>query len=378
MKKEFKTSCPIFIKTLGEGSYAKVNLYRDELSGIDFAIKKVKDNNSKKDIERFYNEFELMNSSSHLNILKAYRLNKDKNFYSMEYCDFTLEDYVKKNFTKEWFDLYHKKNLAIQFLKGLKYLHEKEILHRDLSLRNILVKTFDNHDVIVKISDFGLIKDANAKMTSTGSEKRGTILDPCLENFRDYEIQNEVYSIGYILRYIFTSRQGARKRSDEITKNITEKCFDNEIEKRFKKIDEIIEEVKKLKIETVTKRMIKSENADLKTSKNGENSNDEYSKIDNKEDGLKYLLKRIIEDGDGALLHINTLDGEVIKLDRGDFEINFDNLPVRKRVFWRKVYDTMKTKKYIEDRNGRDLYYEVTEKGMRKYDGEEDFIATIL
>ena len=55
----------------------------------------------------------------------------------------------------------YRKNIALQFLKGLKYLHSKDMYHRDISFNNILIKEFDDNFVIVKISDFGLLKDLN-------------------------------------------------------------------------------------------------------------------------------------------------------------------------------------------------------------------------
>ena len=42
------------------------------------------------------------------------------------------------------------KNHTYQILKGLKHLHDKNIVHRNLKCSNILI-----HDTFVKLSDFG-------------------------------------------------------------------------------------------------------------------------------------------------------------------------------------------------------------------------------
>lgn len=50
------------------------------------------------------------------------------------------------------FEIHHIKNLLIQLLEGINYLHEKKIIHRDLKAANLLI----NNKGILKVADFGL------------------------------------------------------------------------------------------------------------------------------------------------------------------------------------------------------------------------------
>ncbi len=47
----------------------------------------------------------------------------------------------------------------------MQYLEKKQVVHRDLALRNLLVSQVDGR-YLVKVSDFGLSKRANSKITA--------------------------------------------------------------------------------------------------------------------------------------------------------------------------------------------------------------------
>ncbi len=73
----------------------------------------------------------------------------------MEYCDGgDLNDYSKNHYTKL---LENKFNLMTQISRGLSFLHDQNIVHRNLKPANILIQ-HPAEPVKVKLSDFGLAK----------------------------------------------------------------------------------------------------------------------------------------------------------------------------------------------------------------------------
>ncbi|CAB4391615.1 unnamed protein product [Rhizophagus irregularis] len=70
-----------------------------------------------------------------------------------------LQNYLKENFKKLTWD--NKKKLALQIADGLNYLHNEDVLHRDLHSKNIVV-----HDGNAKITDFGISKIQNNQQST--------------------------------------------------------------------------------------------------------------------------------------------------------------------------------------------------------------------
>lgn len=138
-----------------------------------------------------------------------------------------------------------RKRIALQFLYGLNYIHTKGLLHRDISLQNVLMKVYESGAVIVKLSDFGLVKDKSFEFTRTQTEMRGTIRDPALDSFKDYTVTNEMYAIAFVLSYIFTGRESLKSGVDEVGR-IVQKCASHETSARYETALELIADVEML------------------------------------------------------------------------------------------------------------------------------------
>ncbi|WP_269138922.1 protein kinase domain-containing protein [Rhodococcus erythropolis] len=135
-----------------------------------------------------------------------------------------------------------RKRIALQFLQGMHHIHEKGLLHRDVSRRNVLVKLYDGDEVLVKISDLGLVKVAESDFTHTGTEMKGTHRDPQLEDFGEFVHQNEMHGIGYVLQYIFTGRTSLRSDPGEVGR-IVQKCTASVVSQRYEQVVEVIADI---------------------------------------------------------------------------------------------------------------------------------------
>ncbi|GBC52660.2 kinase-like domain-containing protein [Rhizophagus irregularis DAOM 181602=DAOM 197198] len=145
-------------KIKNEGSFGKVIKANLTNRGL-VALKIIFNDNSKEKLnevnEEFVKELKLLREIDyHSNINHFLGVTNDSMSYILvlEYAnEGNLRDYLRNNFASlEW---NHKIQMALDITNGLKFLHSKEIIHRDLHSKNILV----NNGKLL-IADFGLSK----------------------------------------------------------------------------------------------------------------------------------------------------------------------------------------------------------------------------
>lgn len=235
------------LKMVGQGSYAIVYSFVDPDYGIKFAVKRAKKGLDERDLHRFKREFEVLKRLRHPYIVEVYRYDEARNEYMMEYCDETLRAYIARRNGE--LPPASRKRIALQFLYGINYIHHKKLLHRDVSLQNVMLKVYGDGAVLVKLSDFGLVKDHASDFTRTRTEVRGTIRDPSLSSFKDYDVPNEIYSLGFVLSYIFTGREALKTGDDEVGR-IVQKCVASDTSQRYQRVIDIIADVEGLAVPT--------------------------------------------------------------------------------------------------------------------------------
>ena len=231
----------IKLKIIGEGAYAKVYKYYDEDYEEWFAMKKLKGEDSK-EIERFRSEFSTMKKLNSPFVVKVYKYLASENKYIMEYLDTTLFDYIQK--TKP--NMEKIKQIIRQILGCFLYLSQNDILHRDISPYNILIKKYDNN-VLIKVSDFGLVKTEESFLTSTNTDIKGSLNDPQLRviGFKNYEIRHETYALSQLITFLLTGKRNFSNIKNKKIKAFIEKGM-SDLENRFQNMEEFSTEVKKL------------------------------------------------------------------------------------------------------------------------------------
>jgi serine/threonine protein kinase len=99
-------------------------------------------------------------------------------------------------------------NIAMDIVKGMEYLHSKNIIHLDIAARNILVNLKDNK-VTCKVADFGLsiFCDSYGDTTFTSAGMRVPIKWTSREIYEDYSITNksDIWSFGGLLIELLTN-----------------------------------------------------------------------------------------------------------------------------------------------------------------------------
>uniref|UniRef100_T1JCE3 Serine/threonine-protein kinase PLK4 n=1 Tax=Strigamia maritima TaxID=126957 RepID=T1JCE3_STRMM len=143
------------IKCIGKGAFGQAYLAKVSATGVDIAIKAI----DKKFIvakgyeNRVAQEIKIHSQLRHPSILEFYHYFEDPDYVyiMLELChNGEIQRHMKMNGRP--FNEDETRRLMAQIVEGLLYLHKNNIIHRDLSLANLLLT--ENMDV--KIADFGL------------------------------------------------------------------------------------------------------------------------------------------------------------------------------------------------------------------------------
>ena len=213
-------------RQLGKGSFSSVYLVTRIADQKIYALKSVTmDKLTKKEQENSVNEVRILASVSHPNVIGYREAFWDDNNQTlnivMEYADDgdlqTKIHQMKKNngmFEEEIIWSY-----AIQMIEGLKALHDKKIMHRDLKSANIFLSK-NNNKKICKIGDMNVSKVVKEKvlMTQTGTPYYAS---PEVWNDKPYSYKSDLWSIGCVIYELCALRPPFKgKDLDELYVNV--------------------------------------------------------------------------------------------------------------------------------------------------------------
>ena len=193
------------IKQIGHGTYGVV--YKAKIPGTSkyVALKQISLNEGDGIPCTALREISLLKSLHHNNIVTLQDVFHSKNHLTLvlEFCDVDLRKYIKLKKGSP-LSLAEIKSFSYQILDGIKYLHSKNIVHRDIKPQNLLIKNSEE----IKICDFGL-----SCLLSVPHEKLS--MDVVTQWYRAPEImlkdpsygcESDIWSIGCIIFEMATGK----------------------------------------------------------------------------------------------------------------------------------------------------------------------------
>ena len=221
--------------------------------------------------KRFINEAQAASSLQHNNICNIHDIDETKDGQIFICMDCYEGETLKKKIERSHIKTDEAIDIIAQIATGLQKAHEKGIIHRDIKPANIFI----TNDGVVKILDFGLAKlSGQTMMTKTGSTL-GTVayMSPEQTCGELVDHRTDLWSLGVVLYemlirnlpfkgeydnamiYSILNSQPepiTALRTDIPTEmeQIVNKCLDKDKEYRYKHIDDLLIDLRRVKRET--------------------------------------------------------------------------------------------------------------------------------
>lgn len=191
---------------LGKGSFAGVYRAESIHTGLEVAIKMIDKKAMYKAgmVQRVQNEVKIHCQLKHPSILELYNYFEDNNYVYLvlEMChNGEMNRYLKNR--RKPFSENEARHFMHQIITGMLYLHSHGILHRDLTLSNLLL----TRNMNIKIADFGLA--AQLKMPH---EKHYTLcgtpnyISPEIATRSAHGLESDIWSLGCMFYTLLIGR----------------------------------------------------------------------------------------------------------------------------------------------------------------------------
>lgn len=195
------------IEKIATGGWSTIYKAKRNLLNIDdvVAIKILHLNlsDNPQDIKRFYNEASTIRELRHPNAIHLYDFDRDADgtiFMAMEFIHGkNLKEIIKDIGA---FDVPSMLNIIFQVCDVIStaHKHPKKIIHRDITLQNIMLTNVGDINDFVKVLDFGIVKLRTHDNVSLTGSIVGTPLYMAPEQWRgECDERTDIYSLGIVM-----------------------------------------------------------------------------------------------------------------------------------------------------------------------------------
>ena len=251
---------------IGTGGMSDVYRAKDNKLNRNVAVKVLKQEFSENRdfVAKFRREAEAAANLMHPNIVTVYDVGEDNgiSYIVMELVDgYTLKQYIEK---KSRLTISECISIAIPIASGIEAAHNNGIIHRDIKPQNVII----SKDGKVKVTDFGIAKTTTSNTIS--SNVMGSVHYTSPEQARGgfSDEKSDIYSLGITLFEMVTGRvpfngdttvaiaikhiqeemPSPRVYVEDIPISIEQiilKCTQKSPDRRYQKMSEVIEDLKK-------------------------------------------------------------------------------------------------------------------------------------
>ncbi|KAI8575500.1 hypothetical protein K450DRAFT_180736, partial [Umbelopsis ramanniana AG] len=144
----------VMLQTLGEGEFGKVKLAIHSETGQEVAIKLIRKQSigsSSSRLNKVQREISVLKVLHHPYIVKLYDVVETEKYIGIILECASGGELFEYILARRYLKEKDAKRLFAQLISGVRYMHEKHIVHRDLKLENLLL---DRHRNVI-ITDFG-------------------------------------------------------------------------------------------------------------------------------------------------------------------------------------------------------------------------------
>ena len=252
------------IETIKDNLYTCVD--KAKYNDIIVAVKKIKKSILKEDIKeercidiiteeefkgdiiKFNRELSIMKQCYCENSVEIYDYFDTEEYFIivMELCDNTLFKELAK--TKKGFEPKEIREILLQLNNVFRIMNERNIVHRDIKLHNILVKYLNEEKSKFKVllSDYG-VSNQLSSMTKKYKTHAGTqiIMAPEILSLKKYDNKCDLWSLGVIIYQLYTKKPPYTGR------------FDNEILQRIDKLGQsVLDVIKDIKLKDLLSKLL--------------------------------------------------------------------------------------------------------------------------